>query len=98
MAAMKTFLAVFNTLPAILQSVQAVEAALPMPKAGTQKLNLILGVAGAAWEMSQSEQPMTKSTTMSVVQMLANITVAGLNAAGVFKQSTPAPATPVSSN
>ena len=93
---MKTFLAVFNTLPAILQSVQAVEAAVPLPKSGTHKLNLILGVAGAAWEMSQHEQPMSKNTTMAVVQMLANFTVAGLNAAGVFQQSTPAPA--VSSN
>jgi hypothetical protein len=50
---MNTFLAVFNVFPAILASVQAVEAAIPMPKSGQQKLNLALVAATAAWEIGQ---------------------------------------------
>jgi hypothetical protein len=86
---MKTFLAVFNALPAVLQSVQAVEAAIPLPQAGQQKLNLILGVAGTAWEFGQAELQLPKGTTLAIVQTLANLTVAGLNTAGIFKQSAP---------
>jgi hypothetical protein len=89
---MKNFLAIFNAFPAILQAIQAVEMAIPMPKSGQQKLNLILGAAGAAWEFSQAEQPLSKSSTLNAIQALTNLAVAGLNAAGVFK-----PAAPVSS-
>jgi hypothetical protein len=94
---MKTFLAIFNTLPAILQSVQAVESALPLPQAGQQKMNLILAAAAAAWEIGQAieQQVISKSTTVSAVQSLTNVTVSSLNAAGVL---TPAAApAPVSS-
>ena len=91
---MKTFLAIFNAYPAILASVQAVEAAVPFPSAGQQKLNMVLGAAASAWEASQIEQQLSKNTTLNAVQAMVNLTVASLNAAGVFKSST----TPVSSN
>jgi hypothetical protein len=86
---MKTFLSIFNALPAILQSVQAVETAIPLPKAGQQKLNLILGVAGAAWDFGQAEIQLPKDKTLAVVQTIANLAVAGFNTAGIFKQSVP---------
>ena len=94
---MKTFLAVFNALPAILQTVQAVETAFPLPQSGQHKLNLILNTAGVAWEVTHGANPLSKNDTLSVVQTLTNATVAGLNAAGVFKPAKPVPATPVSS-
>ena len=94
---MKTFLAVFNAFPAILQSVVAVEAALPVSQSGQQKMGLILGAAGAAWEIGQVEQQISKNNWLSAVQAITNITVAGLNAAGVFG-SNPAGTTLVSSN
>jgi hypothetical protein len=86
---MKTFLAIFNAFPAILQSVQAVEAAVPIPAAGQYKLNLILRAAGTAWELSQIGQQVSKSDTLNAVEALTNLAVAGLNAAGVFKQHVP---------
>jgi hypothetical protein len=94
---MNTFLLIFNALPAILQSVQAVEAAIPMSQAGQQKLNLILGVAGTAWEIGQAGQQLSKSNTVQAVQTITNLAVASLNAVGVFKHATPASGTPVSS-
>jgi hypothetical protein len=96
---MKNFLAVFNAFPAILQIVQAVEAAVPMPKSGQQKLNLVLGVAGTAWEVGQVGQQINKTNWLSAIEAMTNIAVAGLNAAGVFGSSqNTAVATPVSSN
>ncbi|HXJ38601.1 MAG TPA: hypothetical protein VNH18_04940 [Bryobacteraceae bacterium] len=90
---MKTFLAVFNAFPAVLGAVAAVESAIPNPGAGQQKLNLVLGAALAAWEASQEQQKLSKDTTLNAIQALVNLSVAGLNIAGVFKT-----ATPVSSN
>jgi hypothetical protein len=103
---MNTFLAVFNAFPAILASVQAVEAAIPMPKMGQQKLNLVLGAASTAWEIGQVGEQMNESNMLVAVTAMTNLAVAGLNAAGVFGTSQPAPATatpattaaPVSSN
>jgi hypothetical protein len=86
---MKTFFSIFNALPAIIQSVQAVEAAIPLPQAGQQKLNLILGAAGTAWELGQAEQQLSKGATLAAIQTITGLVVAGLNAAGIFKQSTP---------
>lgn len=86
---MKTFLAVLNAIPPIVQTVQVVEAAIPFPKAGQQKLNLVLGVAATAWEVGQIGQQINKTNWLSAVQAITNVTVAGLNAAGVFGSSAP---------
>jgi hypothetical protein len=90
---MKNFLAVFNVLPSILSAVQAVEAAVPLPSAGKQKLDLVMGAAGTAWEITQAEQHLSKNTALNAVEAMVNLAVASLNAAGVFKT-----AKPVSSN
>ena len=95
---MKTFLAVFNAFPAILQTVQAVEAAIPMPKSGQQKMNLVLGAAGAAWEVCQVGEQINKTNWLSAVEAMTTLTVTGLNAAGVFGTSPNTGAAPVSSN
>jgi hypothetical protein len=87
---MNTFLLIFNALPAILQSVQAVESAIPMSQSGQHKMNLILGAAATAWELGQAGQHLSKSNTVDAVQSLATLAVSSLNAAGVFKQSAPA--------
>ena len=98
---MNTLLAVFNAFPAILQTVQAVETAIPMSKAGQQKMNLVLGVAATAWEVGQVGEQINKTNWLSGIQAMTNVAVAGLNASGVFVTSrTPAtaPTTPVSAN
>lgn len=96
---MNTFLTVFNAFPAIVASVQAVEAAIPLPKAGQQKLNLVLGAATTAYELGQVGEQINKTNWISAVEAMTGITVAGLNAAGVFSTSSAATtASPVSSN
>ncbi len=102
---MNTFLAVFNAFPAILQAVQVVEAAIPMSKSGQQKMNLVLGAAGTAWEVGQIGQQINKTNWLAAVQAMTNVAVAGLNASGAFQSGqhpvsapTPAPVAPVSSN
>ena len=111
---MNTLLAVFNAFPAILQSVQAVETAIPMSKSGQQKMNLVLGAAATAWEVGQVGEQINQSNWLAGVQAMTNVAVAGLNASGVFhttqsQVATPAtvvqgtapqsvPAAPVSSN
>ena len=95
---MKTLLAVLNAFPAIIQTVQVVESAIPLPKAGAQKLNLVLGAADTAWEIGQVGEQINKTNWLSAVQAMTAITVAGLNAAGVFTTSQPTAASPVSSN
>ena len=95
---MKTFLTVFNAFPAIIGAVQAVEAAIPVPKSGQQKMNLVLGAAGTAWEVGQIAQQINKSNWLAAVQAMTNVTVAGLNAAGVFGAGQTAGDAPVSSN
>ena len=94
---MKTFLTIFNAFPAIIGAVQAVEAAIPIPKSGQQKMNLVLGAAGTAWEVGQIAQ-LSKTNWVMAVQAMTNVTVAGLNAAGVFGSSQTAGDAPVSSN
>jgi len=94
---MNNFLAIFNAFPAILQTVQAVETAIPMPKSGQQKLNLVLNAASTAWEIGQVGEQTNKTNLLAAVQAMTNLAVAGLNSAGVFgtSQSTAAPATAV---
>ena len=98
---MNTFLAVFNAFPSILLAVQAVEAAVPVSQSGQQKMNMILGSAAVAWELSQFQQQLSKNQTLNAISAMANLAVAGLNASGVFHKtvspSAPAPASPTPS-
>jgi hypothetical protein len=87
---MNTFLLIFNALPTIIQAVQAIETAVPMSKTGQQKLNLVLGAAGTAWELGQVGQQLSKTNTVAAVQTITNLTVATLNATGAFKHAVPA--------
>jgi hypothetical protein len=94
---MNNFLAIFNAFPAILGAVQAVEAAIPLPQSGQQKLNLVLGAASAAWEVSQVQQQLSKNQMLNAAGAMVNLAVVELNAAGVFHRSNSAITAPVSS-
>jgi hypothetical protein len=107
---MKTLIAVFSAFPAVLETVQAVEMAIPLPNVGQQKLNLVLNAAGAAWELGEVAEQINKTNWLAAVQAMTTIAVAGLNAVGVFGTSagpssfsgtpvaTTTAAAPVSSN
>lgn len=86
---MKTFLTIFNSLPAILQSVQVLEAAIPGSQSGKHKLDLVLGAAATAWEASQVEQQISKDGMLNSVAALTNLTVTTFNALGLFRHTTP---------
>jgi len=84
---MKTFLTIMNSIPAVISAVQTVETAIPLPKAGQQKLNLVLGFAGAAYEVAQAAEEINKGQLLAGVESITNLTVAALNAAGVFSHT-----------
>jgi hypothetical protein len=86
---MNTFLTLFNSLPAVIAVVQAVETAIPMPQSGKPKLDLVLGAVEAAWEISHVEQSLSKNETLNGVSALVSLTVSALNAAGVFSKTAP---------
>jgi len=84
---MKKFLTILNSIPAIIGAVQTVEAALPIPQAGQQKLNLVLGLVGAAFDVAQAGEEISKGQMLSGVEAITTITVAALNAVGVFSHT-----------
>jgi len=84
---MKTFLNILNSIPAVIGAVQTVESAFPLPQVGQQKLNLVLGLAGAAYDVAQAGEEINKGQLLSGVQAITTITVAALNAAGVFSHT-----------
>lgn len=88
---MKAFLTIFNALPAIVQSVQVIESAVPVPNAGKQKLDLILQSAMAAWGASQIQQQVSQNQMLNSITAITNLTVATLNATGVFQKRDAAP-------
>ncbi len=61
-------------------------------------MNMILGAAATAWEVSQVQQQLSKNQMLNAVSAIANLAVASLNASGVFQKSNPTPLAPVSSN
>lgn len=61
-------------------------------------MNMILGAAATAWEISQVQQQLSKNQMLNAVSAIANLAVASLNASGVFQKSNPVPLAPVSSN
>lgn len=92
---MKAFLAIFNSLPAIVQSVHVIESTIPVPNAGQQKLDLILNAALTAWAASQMQQQISQNNLVNSIAAMTNLTVATMNAVGIFKKSAiPAAAVP----
>jgi len=80
---------ILKLFPIILNAVQAVEAAIPLPGQGQKKLDLVLDVVKQAYDASAE---LTTSFSWDklaavVVSMVASI-VKMLNALGIFQKST----------
>ena len=89
---MNTILTVLRLLPLVIDAVKAVEAAIPLPGKGHEKLDLVLNVIKSAYDASASlakEFSFEKLVTL-VVPMINQI-VALHNALGLFQKSTPEP-------
>lgn len=79
--------AFFKLFPAILATVQALEAAVPMPAAGKAKLDLVLGMVTDVYSADQTIQKQLPSDQMvSVVTSTVGRIVTALNALGIFQK------------
>ena len=85
---MNTLLIILQLFPLVLAAVQAVEAAIPMPGEGKQKLDLVLDVVKSGFDASAglAKQFSWEALVGVVVPMIAKI-VALHNALGLFKTS-----------
>lgn len=87
MSKLKLFFILF---PLILETIRAVEVAIPIPKTGQAKLDLILGIAEQIYQAEPDLQ--AQISAKDYAAMITNMTgliVSVLNAAGVFKTTTP---------
>lgn len=73
---MKTLLTIIQMLPALIQAVRQIEEFVPLPGAGKQKLELILGIVEDTVDDAKSMIP----TIAKVVGRIVGLA----NAAGVF--------------
>ena len=85
---MKQLLIILQIFPLVLSAIQAVEAAIPIPNQGKQKLDLVLDVVKSGFDASAD---LAKSFSWDglvavVVPMIAKI-VALHNVLGLFKTS-----------
>ena len=89
---MKQLLIILQIFPLVLSAIQAVEAAIPIPSQGKQKLDLVLDVVKSGFDASAD---LAKSFSWDglvavVVPMIAKI-VALHNVLGLFKTTASAP-------
>lgn len=73
---MKTLLTILQMLPALIQAVKQVEEFVPVPGAGKQKLDLIIGIIEDTFEDAKGMLP----TIAKVVGRIVNLA----NSTGVF--------------
>ncbi|GIU80196.1 MAG: hypothetical protein KatS3mg005_3434 [Bryobacteraceae bacterium] len=77
---MQKLIQVFTILPALIQAVRAAEDAVPVPKAGKEKLDLILGIIEDVVGAADDLKP--------VVARVVSRIVATFNALGLFRPSS----------
>lgn len=77
-AILNTILAILTLLPKIIETVQAVESAIPMSGAGKAKSDMILQSVQAAGESAVASVPL--------IQKLIDIVVNTMNTIGAFKK------------
>jgi hypothetical protein len=90
---MNVLFIILQLFPLVMAAVQAVEAAIPMPGQGKQKLDLVLDVVKSGFDASAD---LSKSFSWDklvtlIVPMIAKF-VALNNALGLFKTAQPAKA------
>lgn len=76
---MQKLIQVFTLLPALIQAIRAAEDAIPVPKAGKEKLELLLGVIEDVVGAADDLKPI-------VARVVARI-VATFNSLGLFRAS-----------
>ena len=77
---MKTLLMILRLIPALIQAVKAAEDFIPLPGAGKEKLDMILGIITDTYEDAKAIVP-------AITKVVARI-VSAANVTGVFKSSS----------
>ena len=89
---MNTILTALKLLPVVIDAVKAVEAAIPLPGEGHQKLDLVLNVIKTAYDASTDlAKGFSFEKLVALVVPMINQIVALHNALGLFHKSTPEP-------
>ncbi len=89
---MNTILTALKLLPVVIDAVKAVEAAIPLPGQGHQKLDLVLKVIKTAYDASTDlAKGFSFEKLVALVVPMINQIVALHNALGLFQKSTPEP-------
>ena len=85
---MVILLTIFKLLPAIIGSIQAVEAAIPLPSSGKAKLDLVLGTVSDVYGSAQQVTPeVPAGQLLAVITQIVTRVVGTFNALGIFKKS-----------
>jgi len=81
-------ISLLQLFPTILTSVQAVEAAIPLPSAGKAKLDLVLGTVSDVYVSGQQINPQIPiATLLTFVSQTVSRVVATFNMLGIFKKT-----------
>jgi hypothetical protein len=82
---MKLFLLFIQLMPAAIDAIKAVEAAIPESGKGAEKLAMFRGVMQAGFDLlGDLRQPFEQ--LWPSLEALASVIVKGLNSVGVFKK------------
>lgn len=89
---MKKFLLILQMVPAIIQTVIAVEHAVTTPHAGAQKLDIVLNTTSKAAEaVPEILNEFKTGELQQVTTSIVNAAVASLNTAGALRPKTTQP-------
>jgi hypothetical protein len=78
MGSLQTLRTVLTLLPAIIDAIKAIEAAIPDQGKGEQKLAALRGIIAASYEQAAAIMP--------IVERVISVLVDTFNAVGVFRK------------
>ncbi len=86
---MNVLLFILQLFPVLLSTIQQIEAAVQVAKAGPAKLQLLTGVVKTAMKVEVAKPvPVSQDQLVPIVNSLATDIVTFFNATGVFKKTS----------
>lgn len=83
---MATLLLILQLFPLILQAVQAIEKAIPIPASGKAKLDLILDILKSAYDAGGDLKQLSWDKLAGIAVVMVGKIVGVLNTLGVFQK------------
>lgn len=81
---MKIILLLVQLIPALIEALKAIEAAIPGSGKGAEKLAMVRSVLEAGWQFSKGEIPFNEA--WPAIEKAIGALVAGFNRLGVFQK------------